>query len=165
MQSRRVPCEIPSFASLFWDALPDHRALHWRSLTHNRCRTASTGPGSGQDCCLLFHLDVLRKHGSSAVLECQAPSGRRHWPRVQMGKYRKNTMANLGWHLVSCLWRTGLKPCKKVDRSSMMKSRLKRKRWDEKKRWSIKQKQKLPLLWSSELRVALGFEFVFGFGS
>ena len=39
-----------------------------------------------------------------------------------MGQNRKITVAKFGLQLVSCLWRTGVKLCKKVDRTSMMKS-------------------------------------------
>ena len=58
-------------------------------------------------------------------------------------KNRQNTVARLGLHLVSCPWRTGVKICKTVDRTPMMKSRA----YDEtKKKWgSNKEKQKLHL--------------------
>ena len=38
-------------------------------------------------------------------------------------KNRKNTAAKLGRHLVICPWRTGMNLCKKVEGTSMMKSR------------------------------------------
>ena len=73
-QSRRVPCEFPSFVSLFLSHPVAHGALHF---THYQCQTASTGSRSGQVRCLLFHLHVLGKPGSSGTSACQAPAGRR----------------------------------------------------------------------------------------
>ena len=46
-EKQQVPCEFPSFATLFLSRLAAHRALHSR-LTCNRCRTASSGPRSGR---------------------------------------------------------------------------------------------------------------------
>ena len=46
---------------------------------------------------------------------------------------------------------------------SFVNDEVKRIWWDEKKQWSIKEKQKLLLSRSNKLRVALGFESVFGF--
>ena len=74
-EKQQVPCEFPSFATLFLSRLAAHRALHSR-LTCNRCRSASSGPRSGQVRGLLFHLHVLWKLGSSAC-KARAGAGRR----------------------------------------------------------------------------------------
>ena len=75
------------------------------------------------------------------------------------GVIQKACVAKHCWHLVSCPWRTGVKPYKKVYRVSMMKSENTMRR---KKQWSVKQKQKLHLFPSSKLRVPMAFEYYFG---
>ena len=79
-------------------------------------------------------------------------------------KNKKNTVVKLCRHLTSFPLRTGVKLCKNVDSTSMMKSR----EYDEakKKRWSIKEKQELHLFRSRSLACPghSVFESVFGFG-
>ena len=64
-------------------------------------------------------------------------------------KNKKNTMAKLGRHLVSCPLLIGVKLCEKADCTSIIKFNdsdgVKRIRWDETKRRSFKEKQKLYL--------------------
>ena len=48
---------------------------------------------------------------------------RHPWVPLLLRKNRKNTVAKLGQHLVSCPLRAGVKLCEKVDCTLMMKSR------------------------------------------
>ena len=78
---------------------------------------------------------------------------RRKKSRGPLRKNRKNTVAKLGLPLVMCPLQTGVKLCEIVDCTSMMKSR--ENYGSKKKRWSIKEKHKLPLFRSKQLRVPI----------
>ena len=89
MQASALP--VPSFVTLVLSYPAAHRALHSR-LTHDRCRTASTGPRSGQVRGFLFHHHVLWKPGSS---ECKAPAGRRWLSSSESSRQRPYRTASL----------------------------------------------------------------------
>ena len=73
-------------------------------------------------------------------------------------QHRKNTLAKLGRHLVSCSLRIGVKLCVKVDRTSIMKSREYN---DTKKRGGLLRKNRsctyFKATLSKQLRVPLRF--------
>ena len=77
-------------------------------------------------------------------------------------QHRKNTVANLSRHLVSCSLQAGVKICVKVDRTSMMKSR----EYDETKKSGglLRKNRSCTYFKASSFACNSCFESVFGFG-